>query len=340
MPQLKTRSLCRSLSAAIIAASLVVAPVAHAEPTAAEVETALALYKDGKALREKGELQPALEKLKAAYALVATPITALELGKTYVAMGKLVEAREVLLTVPRIPVRPNESTKAAEARTESEALAAQIKPRLATITVRLKGTVPAGVTSKLSVDGVLVPPDAATVPRVLNPGAHVVVLEAGGQRAQSDVTVAEGESKDVEVVVPEGLTAPPVVPVVPVTPQQGDQGAAPPARAGGMSPLVPIGFVTAGVGVAVGLVTGIMTLSTAGTVKDTCSKDGRCPAKAQSDIDSAKTTGTVSTVAFVIGAAGAIVGVVGILTSKPATETPRATGLRIVPTPAGVAGTF
>lgn len=319
----------------VVVAGLLLAPAAYAqEPSAADAETALALYKDGKALREKGELPGALEKLKAAYALAETPITALELGKTYAQMGKLVEAREVLLAVSRLPVRKNESTKAAEARTESEALAAQIKPRLASLTVRVKG-VPPGSTQKVTVDGAVVPPDAVSVPRILNPGAHIVVLEVNGKPTQSDVSLIDGEARELELVPADGGAPPPIVPP-PVTGPENPPSA---ATGGGTSPLVPIGFTVAGIGVVVGVVTGIMTLSTASTVKKTCNPDGRCPAAAQSDLDSASTTGTISTIGFIVGIAGAAVGVTGLLMSKPNTE-PSRTGFRIVPTADGFAGTF
>jgi hypothetical protein len=177
-----------------------------------------------------------------------------------------------------------------------------------------------------------------SVPRILNPGAHVVVLDVGGQRTQNDVTLGDGEAREIEVNAPQGAGGPAVV----TPPPPVDGNTTPPSSStssGGMSPLVPIGFGVAGVGLAVGAITGIITLSTASTVKDSCKPDGRCPASAQSDLDSAKTTGTISTIGFAVGLAGAAVGVIGIIISKPSTETPR-TGFRIVPTIDGVAGTF
>lgn len=330
--------------AGLLAATTAATPAYAAEPTAAEAETALQLYKDGKALRESGDAQGGLAKLRAAYALVPTPITATELGRAYIALGQLVEAREVLLAVPRIPVRLNESAKASEARIEAEHLAAELRPRLASVTVRPKGVAPGGLV-KVTVDGVAVPPDAVTVPRVLNPGPHVIVLEANGQRVQSDVTLAEGQARDVEIEVTAAVdpnaTASPV----------GSSG--PPAEQGRrkISPLVYVGFGTAIVGIGVGTVTGIITLSTASSLKDSC-RDGRCPASAQSDLDSTSTTGAISTIGFAVGAAGLVVGVVGLVLSGRSSDValvstkagsqprPARTGLRILPTANGVAGSF
>src|SRR5207244_1805882 len=117
--------------------------------------------------------------LRAAYALVETPLTALELGRTYAALGKLVEAREVLLAVARIPKRKNESQKAEEARAESEQLAQSLRPRLAQVTVQVKGS--SSAPTRLLIDGVAVPPEASSAARIVNPGAHVIAIEQGGR---------------------------------------------------------------------------------------------------------------------------------------------------------------
>ena len=334
----------RRLSILLCAAGLLLAAPARAgEPSAADSETALQLFKEGKALREAGDHQGALGKLRAAHALVETPITALELGRTFMTVGQLVEARAVLLAVSRIPVRNNESTKASEARVEAEALATQLRPRLASLTVHPKGT--SATPPKITVDNVVVPPDAATAPRVLNPGGHVVVLEANGQRVQSDVTLAEGQSKEIDIDVPapgnEPVGVAPLAPVPPLTPPP-----APEERK--LSPLVYAGFGTAAAGLVVGSITGILTLSKASALKDAC-REGRCPAASQSDLDSASATGTVSTVAFVIGGVGVAAGVIGIFMSGRAAEAPAGSGssgraalpgLRIVPTVNGVRGSF
>lgn len=276
---------------------------AQGEPSAADSETALQLYKDGKALREKGDNDAALEKLRAAFALVETPIIAVELARAYAGKQKLVEAREVLLTVSRMPVRKNESEKAAEARREAETFAAQLKPRLASLRVKITGLA-AGETPKLAVDGAPVPPDAASVPRIVNPGAHVVTVDVNGKSTKGEVTLAEGESRELELAAPEKDAA------TPSTPGQPTRGS---ESSGLKSGLVYGGFGVAVVGVGVGTITGIMTLSKAGTLKDNCTSDGRCPASSQSDIDGATTLGTVSTIGFIVGGVGLAAGIIGLV---------------------------
>jgi hypothetical protein len=278
-------------------------PSFAAEPTAADAESALQLYKDGKALRERGDVDGAIEKLRAAYALVATPITALELARTYVLRGKLVEARALVLAVPRIPVRRNESQKAVEARADSDKLAAELKPRLASITIRLEP--PTKTPPPVTVDGVTVPSEAVLTPRVVNPGAHVIaIVENGAATSTADVKLGEGEAKEVALKVPPRpaeTTAPAASTTTTIE--------APKSR----SPLVYIGFGGAIAGLAVGSVTGIMTLSKASDLESTCDADGRCPPTSQGDIDASKTTGTIATIGFIVAGVGIAVAVVGLM---------------------------
>jgi hypothetical protein len=308
----------RPVAIAIVACLLAATP-AYAQE-AADAETALQLYKDGKQLRDAGNVAGGLEKLRAAYALVATPITALELARTLVSTGRLVEAREIALGVARIPLRKNESQKSADARAEAEALAAQLKPRLASITIKPR---PAQPTPKVTVDGVVVPSEAALVPRVVDPGKHAVVVTGSGPEARAEIVVGEGESKDVAIDVPPGAkTSEPVASV----PGGGGSG-------GSRSPLVYAGFGVAVVGVAVGSVTGVLTLSKASDLKGACASDGRCPPARQSDLDASSTTGTISTVAFVVAGVGVAVGVIGLALGK---STPASATVGVAPGGASV----
>ena len=302
------------------------ATTARAEPTASESETALQLYKDAKAMRDRGELEKALEKFRAAHALAETPITALELGRTFVMMGKLVEGREVLLAVQRIPVRKNESQKAVDARKESDSLAAAIKPRLATLNLTVKGS------GKLSVDNVSVPAAAFSAPRLVNPGLHVIVSEVeGAAPKRQEITLTEGQTQEVvvDMAAEKGVARTDDKVVPPTNP--------PPPESHGRSPLVYVGFGVGIVGVGVGAVTGILTLSKAGNLKDACVSE-KCPPSSQSDLDSAGTTGTISTIGFIVGAVGLTVGLVTLLLDKPAATSTNAAHVWI--TPVGAMGRF
>ena len=111
------------------------------------------------------------------------------------------------------------------------------------------------------------------------------------------------------------------------------------------------GFGLAAVGAGVGAVTGIMSISKTGDIKDHC-KDDKCTADQADAIDSATTLGNISTSAFIAGGVGAGVGVVGLLLmSKESKEAPAETPgssafhpqhIRAVlgPSYAGIAGAF
>ena len=101
------------MAIAIVTATLAIAASAGAEPNAADLDTARGLYVEGLELRDAGKLEMSLARFKAAHALAATPITSLELGRAHTLLAELVEAREVLLSVERMPVQSGESPKAA-----------------------------------------------------------------------------------------------------------------------------------------------------------------------------------------------------------------------------------
>src|SRR4051794_11817389 len=108
---------------AFTAGTVVLLRPLFAAPSVADIETARDQFNAGLDLREKGDLKGALAKLVLADRLVHTPITALELGRTHVMIGHLLEGVEVLLSVARIDKSASESTNAAAARVEAQQLA-------------------------------------------------------------------------------------------------------------------------------------------------------------------------------------------------------------------------
>jgi hypothetical protein len=101
-----------------------------AQPAAADVESAKVAYGEGKALRDNHDLPGALARFKAAYALVPTPITALEVGRTLLAMGQPADALDVLVGIEKMPSNSGESEKAAEARVEAAQLASDARSKV------------------------------------------------------------------------------------------------------------------------------------------------------------------------------------------------------------------
>jgi hypothetical protein len=311
----------------VLAVSLATAPVvslvssaAHAEPSAADMETARDLFKQAKKLRDAGDLSGALEKFRAAHALAGTPITGVELGKTYAALGQLVEARETFLEVGRMPPGAKESPNAKAARAEAAKLEAEIAPRIPSITVKLAG-VPAGATATVTIDGAIIPAAAIGLPRKVNPGKHLVAAKVGdGKESGVEITVAEKETKEASLTVEAPAppttttttggvaTSPTTTTTTSVTPS------VTPASSSGksLSPWFWVGLAITGVGVTVGSITGAVAVSKASSVKSECN-DTHCPPSAQSDIDGAKATGTISTISFIVAGAGATVAIIAFV---------------------------
>jgi hypothetical protein len=276
-----------------------------AQPSAADLESARELFKEGREARQSGDLRRAIERFKAAHAYGQTPVTALELGRTQMQAGDLIEAREVLLSVARMKVQPDETEKSAAARAEAADLAEEVKRRIPTLTVKLTG-VASDSAAQLQVDGFTVPIVGLTGIRKVNPGKHVVLARAGTHEETRNVDLEESKTQDVTIDLTGSGVAPP--PAGPVTPDMGPKQ---------ISPVTWIGLGVGVVGVGVGAVTGIIALGKASNVNKACTNT-HCPPSAKSDVDSGRTMATISTIGFAVGGAGLVTAAVGyFLLSKP-----------------------
>jgi hypothetical protein len=332
----------------VLATALLLSASASFAQSASDLESARDLYKQARELRTKGDLKGALEKFKGANALAATPITALELGRTYMQVGQLLEAREAFLSVSRLKVQPDESERSAAARAEAVELAEQVRPRIPSLVVH----VPAG--ASVTVDGAPVPADAVGLPRKLNPGPHDVAARFGeGPEDKKTVNLKEAESAEVTLApkAPEGIG--PTGPGPAGSGHEAGGGAS--GRQAGDEPapkkaIHPLVWVGAGVGVAglgFGTVAGIVTLSKKSTINELC-QGTRCPPAAESTVTAGRTWATLSTISVAVGLVGIGVGVVGFFlptkaAAKPSTAQ-RALGalgaLDVGPRWLGVRGSF
>jgi hypothetical protein len=307
----------RSSSAALLALAVAVLAQSASAQTPADFESARTLYREAREARDRGDWPTALAKFKAAHTLAATPITAFEYGGALIATGELAEGREVLLSVARLPRRPDESPKASAARDSAAKLASEVKGRLATVTFKL----PPGAGVRLDVDGVAVSDAALGIPRIMNPGKHAIVARTNDKRARFEIDLREGESREVEVPTPNERVETPTPPTSPdggspskLGPAAEDDALAHRPQTRRTHPLTYVGLVTTGVGVGVGTVTGAMTLSQASTLKSDC-PGGRCPPDTHDALHRASALGTTATIAFAVAGVGAVLLVTGLLIS-------------------------
>lgn len=304
----------RQLPFAVMALMLSVSSIAHAQqPSAADKETARSLMTQGEGQRSKNDLKGALQSFQGADAIMRVPSTGLEVARTHLALGNLLEAREAALGVTRLPVLPGEPAPFTDARAKAQALSDDLESRIPAVQISLKN-VPEGAAPTVTVDGATLPAAALDLPRKLNPGHHVITAHAGTSDGRVEVDVRERETKPVAVeLAPPAVAAAPAPAVEPPSDKKSHT-------------LTYVAFGVGAAGLVVGSITGLMSISKTGGLKDQCPSN-QCPGSTydsqsfQDDKSSAQTTGTISTVAFIVGGAGVAVGVVSLFLGGKASAT-------------------
>ena len=293
-------------------ASLLLSPAAYAQTDATQRENAQALYKAGNDARDAGDMKAAANDYKIAYALVPTPVIAVALGKAQVALGRLIEGRQTLLGVVKIPRKPVESALTTRARAEAATLAGEIEPRIPSVTLRI--TIPSGAAAPaVTIDGEAIPDVGLNAAWKVDPGSHAVVATVQDASTETHFTVAESEVKEVILDYPTHTTTttPTVVepPKVepsppPSTPSAMPSPAHPPSRA---PAIVALGV--GGAGAVVTAVFGALALHDRSALDAACSQGKLdCPSSAQSDITALHTNSLASDVGLGVAVAGLGVG--------------------------------
>ncbi|MDF2698176.1 MAG: hypothetical protein K0S65_6559 [Labilithrix sp.] len=318
--------------AAIVSLGLVLATgTASAEPTPPEREAARTLLLSGREKKKNGQLKEALADFEKAHAIMRVPTTGLDLGKAQRELGLLVEARATFLEAARYPVRSNESRAFKRARKEARQQADEITPLLATVTISVAAD------AQVKIDDAEISASSINVPLKVNPGKHEIVASRGGDEKRQTIEVAPGEIKTVELLL-EGAAPPP--PSKPSSSSSSSSSGADAETQTGTNPLVWVGAGTAGVGLAVGAVTGIMAFGVHDEVAARCEDGVRCPEPTHADIDRGQTLGTVSTIAFVVAGVGAGILVYGLLNPTVSPKADSSSASKALPRPRWVAGPF
>jgi hypothetical protein len=319
---------------AVLVSSQAFAQQPPAQPTASDRETARSLMAEGRDKRDAGDLHAALKAFVAADTIMHVPTTGLEVARTLDQMGQLVEARETLIAVLRIPPQPSDPAPFAEARRAAEALDADLAKRIPSITIEASSELPGAIT--VIVDEQTIPANLVSIPRKLNPGKHVVIAKAAGEEARETFDLAPREQKRVTLRV---VKKPPPPPPETHRDPAPDIGEGPSSNDDTKRPIPLVTWIGLGVGAAgvlSGTITGIISISKTNALEG-CEGD-QCPRSQQSDIDSARTFATVADVSFVVAGVGLAVAAVGYFVLRPKAKTPT-TGFVTV-TPGGLAGTF
>jgi hypothetical protein len=309
-------------------------------PSAADRETARSLLEQGRALSEKGDQKEALARFKGADDIMHVPSTAIRVAKAQVALGLLVEARDTISAIQRMPVEHNEPAPFKEARAEAAQLDSALAPRIPSLTITVTG---AGKDEEatLTLDGVDLPSGVVGLPRVVDPGHHVIAAKTPTTAGTQEVDVKEAEQTKVEITLVPTVAPPVATDQPPVT----TEPATTTKRVHSPTIVTWAGAGLAGAGLIVGTVTGVMVLTKKSTLQTEC-PDSMCGTAGESDLNSANTLATVSTISFIAAGVGAAVAVVSlavgheqvVAASEPAAAPAPEAKLRIVPWFAGFAG--
>ncbi len=311
-----------SLITPFMSASLgVLESVAHAAPTAEEVEIARMNFKEGLDLEKAGDYENALSKFEATAKVKTTPQVRFHIALCNEKLGHWAAAIDHYEAASKQATEEKIAPEVVKACSEA---VARLKTKMPKLTiVWAKGTLPENVT----VDGVEIAPEKLKE-HPLDPGTHVVIATRGETKVREEIKLAEGENKKVTldatgVAVPvyeHPSEKPKERPVVVDT----DTG----------SGRKTVGWVLTGVGV-VGIGTGIAFLAIRGSkvsdLETACSADMKCPSSMQGTLDSAKTATTISRIAFGVGIVSLGAGIFFLVTGKSAAEPPKETGVKLVP---------
>ncbi|WP_437726692.1 hypothetical protein [Sorangium sp. So ce861] len=321
-----TRALAPITLAAVLTAA---GPAWSQEIDRQAAVAAQALYDQATAEMDAGNFASACGKLEEVTRLVPDGLGAkMTLAQCYEAWGKLASAWAEFLRVEALAAKAGQAERATRAGEK----AAELRPRLATLTIDVPEEVRgypglaitrAGVPLGQAQWGASVPVDK---------GEHEIVATAPGRKPWRAAAVVKADGEAVSVAIPAlGRDAPAVAPA---TPRAASDAAAtsrppaardvPPAR-GGAQRIAGLALGGAGaVGIGVGVIFGIRAM-----VKlDESNADGHCQGRVCDDVGykprkQAETAGDVSTVLLLAGGA-ALVGGIALFLTAPDPAGPRA----------------
>jgi hypothetical protein len=308
-------------------------------PSPEDRSTARELALEGHNALKAGDYALAVDRFTRADRLVHAPTLLVDLARSYMGLGRLVQAHEAFQQVMREGVAadaPASWHKALQvARDEDNAL----KPRLAWVTIRVEGA----TAPRVKLDDEDLAPASLGVRRAVDPGNRSVVVEAEGFLTErSTIDLNEGEAREVALSLkrdpdyrPPPKPRPRERPVIVV--EAPSQRQRLPAY---------VAFGVGGAGLILGSVSGVLMLKARGDLEATCAgRGGSCPADTPnfgSNISAYHTFGTLSAVGFGVGLAGVGVGTYFLLSrpTKARASGQGTIGAQLSPGYVGVRGSF
>jgi len=325
----------------------VAAPEEQAEdPTLARAREAFVL---GTGLAREGQWLDALAAFERSAQLKPHPITTYNLAYCERALGRYTRARQLFKRALSEHAAQKGGTLTDDLFAQAQSYLVESERRVARASVTIA---PAG--TALTVDGRGIEPDESkggppvyvagtegadqapppgAFELVLDPGKHIFVLVRPGSPDKVVIEVFKPGERRRLALSAESASAPPP----PRT------AASPPGR-DYTWPIVAYGVGAAGL--TIGSIFGIATFSKEDDLHQDCGDDKVCGVEQQADIDTADRYALISNIGFGVGIAGIGVGTFLLLSSsgveapKPAEPAKSALRVWVLPTSAGVRGTF
>jgi hypothetical protein len=288
---------------------------------------------------EEGRWAEGVDRFQRAEALVHAPPHLLYIARASAKLGKLVQANEAYTKIVREELAAGAPKAFADARKEAIEEQAALAPRLARLTIVVKGAAARGAT--LTLDGVPVPQALVGVAQPADPGKHVLEASAPGWASRKvDVQLAEGASDTATVQLDERIAEGGDAPLDQADPGRGEGPAKPAA-----SPLPWIALGVGAVGLGAGTFFMLQNRSKRGDADALCG-DARCPSAKRSEIEAldsdADSAATLSWIGYGVGAAGVIAGAALLVMNRSSSSKTGATTIHpwVGAGSAGVAGKF
>jgi hypothetical protein len=185
----------RAAVAATVSLVVVLAGVPAARAVAAEDDPAQRLFNQGVAAARENRWNEAREAFARAYGLSQRPVVLINLAAAEVRTGRLKEAASDYRRILQ-----GDSTETAAFRKAAADMLPALEARIPRIRLHATGL---GATDVVEIDGETISSDRLEEPRLVDPGAHAVVVKrSGAERSRVSFSVAEGESHDISVSAP------------------------------------------------------------------------------------------------------------------------------------------
>jgi hypothetical protein len=342
--------LTHCLSIATLSLALLGAGKASAQ-TDEEKAAARSLAMQGaEALRNK-RYADAVDLLTRAEAIIHAPPHLLFTARAQAGLGRLVAAREAYLKVVREELPAGAPPAFKRAQQDAKGELAALEPRIASLRITVTGAGAADMSKvTIKLDDQPVTSALVGVHRPIDPGKHVVSANATGRDpVKEEVTLGDGEKKDVSLVLKEGALV--------QSPSGGAVGPAdPPAQpdAGkGSGAMRFAGIAAMGVGGAGLVVGGVFTglwaskSAAADAAFDACTRTA-CTGQQRQEVsaldDAAARRGTIAIIGIAAGGAVAGAGLALFLVGSSKKAEGKPAGAMVMPfvTPnrAGLVGRF